>query len=90
MLMMFITFVPIKYLSFSFFFSILAFSLHSHYPRLLPVNTTVNFHREETATLKCAIDHLGRKTVSKIFVALIRIPKQFKNLNDLSMYLKLV
>ncbi|XP_076100850.1 zwei Ig domain protein zig-8-like [Mytilus galloprovincialis] len=41
-----------------------AFSLHSHYPRLLPVNTTVNFHREETATLKCAIDHLGRKTVS--------------------------
>ncbi|XP_071166008.1 zwei Ig domain protein zig-1-like [Mytilus edulis] len=40
------------------------FSLHSHYPRLLPVNTTVTFNREETATLKCAIDHLGRKTVS--------------------------
>ncbi|XP_063431029.1 lachesin-like [Mytilus trossulus] len=41
-----------------------AFSLHSHYPRLLPVNTSVTVHREETATLKCAIDHLGRKTVS--------------------------
>ncbi|CAC5376656.1 unnamed protein product [Mytilus coruscus] len=41
-----------------------AFSLHSHHPRLLPVNTTVTVHREETVILECAIDHLGTKTVS--------------------------